>query len=187
MAATSDEFAELFDCHARTVYNYCFRRTADWSLAEDLTSAVFLEAWRRRMDMRPVTARPWLLGIATNLLRNQRRALRRYSAALSRMPRLDREVDFADDLAARMDAERVARELVKRLGRLPRAQREVVALCLLAELSYEEVAETLGIPIGTVRSRLARGRKQLAELNASEKGDGPSAEQLAATNGASGA
>jgi RNA polymerase sigma-70 factor (ECF subfamily) len=78
----------LFDRHARAVYNHCFRRTADWSMAEDLTSVVFLEAWWRRDDVRiqPDTALPWFLGIANNLLRNAHRSLRRHRAALARLP-----------------------------------------------------------------------------------------------------
>jgi DNA-directed RNA polymerase specialized sigma24 family protein len=78
----------LFDRHARAVYNHCFRRTADWSMAEDLTSVVFLEAWRRRDNVRIQrdTALPWFLGIANNLLRNAHRSLRRHRAALARLP-----------------------------------------------------------------------------------------------------
>jgi RNA polymerase sigma factor (sigma-70 family) len=184
MAATADDFTDLFDRHSRAIYNYCFRRTADWSVAEDLTSAVFLEAWRRRADLRPTTARPWLFGIATNLLRNQRRSLRRHAAALRRVPPLDRELDFADDLAARIDAERRARLLVDRLGRLPRRYRDVVGLCLLAGLTYEEAAAALGVPIGTVRSRLARARRQLSEPAARGTVDPEAGEQLTATKGA---
>src|SRR5712691_8826257 len=80
-------FGALFTRHARPVYNFCFRRTADWALAEDLTSAVFLEGWRRREQVRLAgpSALPWLLGVATNLLRNQRRSLRRYRGALARL------------------------------------------------------------------------------------------------------
>jgi RNA polymerase sigma factor (sigma-70 family) len=81
-------FGQLFERHARSVYNHCFRRTASWADAEELTSAVFVEAWRRRHDLRPIgeSARPWLLGVANNLLRNHRRSLRRHRAALARLP-----------------------------------------------------------------------------------------------------
>jgi RNA polymerase sigma factor (sigma-70 family) len=95
------------------------------------------------------------------------------------VPPLDRERDFVDDLAARLDAEREARELVDRLESLSRSHRDVVGLCVLAELTYEEAAEALGIPIGTVRSRLARARRQLAET-----ADAQPAKRLATTNGA---
>ena len=98
MEGEPEAFGILFERHARPVYNYLFRRTADWSLAEDLTSVVFLEAWRRRRDVRLQhdLALPWLLGVATNVLRNRRRSQWRYRAALERMPR-ERGEDFADD------------------------------------------------------------------------------------------
>jgi RNA polymerase sigma-70 factor (ECF subfamily) len=95
---------------------------------------------------------------------------------------VDREVDFADDLDARIDAERQARELVGRLERLPGRHRDVVGLCVLAELTYEEAALALGIPVGTVRSRLSRARRRLAL--ATEVPDRQPAERLATTNGA---
>ncbi|MYR18139.1 sigma factor, partial [Streptomyces sp. SID6137] len=67
-----DAFGRIFDRHAKTVYNHLFRRTADWSEAEDLTSAVFLHAWRRRSEVAldRDSALPWLLGIAERLLSN---------------------------------------------------------------------------------------------------------------------
>ena len=75
-------FGLLFERHARAIYN-CFRRTADWAVAEDLTSIVFLEAWRRReRELLPEKVLPWLYGIATNVIRNRRRSLRRHAAAL---------------------------------------------------------------------------------------------------------
>ena len=84
----STAFGEIFERHAKAVYNHLFRRIADWSQAEDLTSAVFLHAWRRRstvvIDREP--ALPWLLGVANQVLRNQRRATRRYRAVVARRP-----------------------------------------------------------------------------------------------------
>lgn len=84
-----DAFAGLFNRHVYAVYADCFRRSADWAAAEDLTSIVFLEAWRKRsaVDLAGVSFRSWLLGIATNVLRNQKRSRRRYRAALERLPR----------------------------------------------------------------------------------------------------
>lgn len=164
----SDDLGRLFDSYARLVYNYCFRRTGDWALAEDLTSAVFLEAWRRRgeVELSEPNARAWLLGVATNLLRNQRRSLRRHAAALGRLSLPPVEADFSDDLAARLDAEGRMREVLDLLGQMPRKHREVWALCVWSGLSYEEAAVALRVPVGTVRSRLARARARVAELAA---------------------
>jgi RNA polymerase sigma-70 factor, ECF subfamily len=158
-------FGVLFERHARAIYNYCFRRTGEWPLAEDLTSVVFLEAWRRRaaVTLAGDSALPWLYGVATNVVRNQRRAKRRYRAALQRVPR-ERPAEFVGDVEGRLDDERVMRALLEAMAKLPRAQRDVIALCLWSELSYQEAAVALGVPVGTVRSRLARARAALAEL-----------------------
>lgn len=157
-------FGELFERHAHTVYNYCFRRTADWSQAEDLTSIVFLEAWRRRHEVRLENERalPWLLGVATNVVRNAWRTKRRHRAALERIPR-EREVDFAIDVDTRLDDERQMRAVLRAVRKLPRADQDVLALCLWEGLSYEEAAVALGTPVGTVRSRLSRARARLRE------------------------
>lgn len=162
-AGDAAAFGELYDRHANAIYNHCFRGTASWSLAEDLTSAVFLQAWRHRSDVRLVgdSALPWLLGVATNLARNQQRALRRYQAALRRLPPPSSEDDFADDLAARVDDERAMRRILVLVNRLPRRDRVVLALCVWDGLSYAEAAAALGIPVGTVRSRLSRARRRL--------------------------
>jgi RNA polymerase sigma-70 factor, ECF subfamily len=164
-----DALATFFERHARAVYNYCFRRTADWGLAEDLTSAVFLEAWRRRADVAEPddSMLPWLLGVATNLLRNARRALRRYQAAQSRVPVWHTDPDFADEVARRLDAERRMRSVLEVAGRLPRQDQEVLALCGWMQLSYQDAALALRIPVGTVRSRLSRARARLRELSGS--------------------
>ncbi len=162
-AGQAAAFGALYERHARPVYNHCFRRTASWAQAEDLTSAVFLEAWRRREEVRfsGDSLLPWLLGVAANLLRNQRRALRRFRVALARLPPPAAEDDFADDVARRLDDERTMRRVLGVIGELPAKEREVLALCAWDGLSYEAAAIALGIPVGTVRSRLARARARL--------------------------
>ena len=84
-----DAFGQIFDRHAGAVYSYLFRLTANWSEAEDLTSGVFLQAWRRRAEVviDRDSSLPWLLGVARCLAQNSRRARRRYQAALARAPR----------------------------------------------------------------------------------------------------
>jgi RNA polymerase sigma factor (sigma-70 family) len=167
LAADGDAaaFGVLFERHARAVYNFCFRRTADWAVAEDLTSIVFLEAWRRRGEVRLKDGRalPWLLGVATNVLRNRRRSERRHRAALERLT-LEHSPDFADDADARLDDERRMRVALRSVSKLPQREREVIALCAWAGLSYEDAAVALGLPVGTVRSRLSRARARLREL-----------------------
>jgi RNA polymerase sigma factor (sigma-70 family) len=158
-------FGVLFERHGRAVYNFCFRRTANWAAAEDLTSIVFLEAWRRRSEVRLKDGRalPWLLGVATNVLRNRRRSERRHRAALARLP-LEQGADFADDADARLDDERRMRTTLRAVAKLPRREQEVIALCAWGGLSYEDAALALRLPVGTVRSRLSRARARLREL-----------------------
>jgi RNA polymerase sigma factor (sigma-70 family) len=72
---------------------------------------------------------------------------------------------LADDADARLDDERRMRGVLKSLGRLPGREQDVLALCAWADLSYEEAAVALGVPVGTVRSRLSRARARLRELN----------------------
>jgi RNA polymerase sigma factor (sigma-70 family) len=167
-------FGELFDRHATAVYNHLFRRTANWTEAEDLTSAVFLQAWRSRgkVAIDRESALPWLLGVANHVLRNSRRAARRYHAALARIaPDTLSAHDHADSVAAAVDDERRMAELQLAISALPRPEREVVELCTWSGLDYPAAAVALGVPLGTVKSRMHRARRRLAaSLGASPGG-----------------
>ncbi|MFD7940278.1 RNA polymerase sigma factor [Streptomyces sp. NPDC059755] len=170
-AGESSAFAELFDDYARAVYNHAFRLTADWSTAEDVMAATFMEAWRLRdrVDPEGGSLRPWLLGIATNTARNQYRSNRRYRAAAGAAAAAELSVpDHADEVADRIDDRRRLATALTALAGLRRPEREVVALCLGEGLDYEAAAEALGIPVGTVASRLSRARKKLRALAADE-------------------
>ncbi|GAA3516041.1 RNA polymerase sigma factor [Actinocatenispora rupis] len=156
-------FGAVFDEHAPAVYRYAVRVTADRAGAEDVVSLTFLEAWRLRARLRPDggSLLPWLYGIATNVLRNTARSARRHQAALSRMPAADRVPDFADDLVGRLaDADALAAARAA-LSRLRPAERDVFTLCVWEGLDYAAAAEALGVPVGTVRSRLSRARTRL--------------------------
>jgi RNA polymerase sigma factor (sigma-70 family) len=158
----TEAFGLLFERHAGNIYGYCFRRTGDWALAEDLTSVTFLEAWRRRdVDLLPGKVTAWLFGIATNVLRGQRRALRRYAAALKRFPDIESEHDFAADVVNRIDAERKMHDVLSVISELPAREQEVVALIAWQGLSQIDVAFALGVPAATVRTRLLRARVRL--------------------------
>jgi RNA polymerase sigma-70 factor (ECF subfamily) len=172
-ARNKDAFGRLFDLYGRRVYAYCLRRTADQSTAEDLMSATFLEAWRRAPDFRVVdgSALPWLFGIATNLLRNERRSLRRYGAALSRYVQEARVQSAYGEKDAADERERLA-ELLTQLKRLPAPELEAVVLCLWEGLSGRAASEALNVPETTIRTRLARARTR---LRASRGSDGASA------------
>ena len=160
-----DALGELFRRHAVPIYNYCFRRLGDWGAAEDMVSIVFLEAWRKRDTViRPGKVLPWLYGVATNASRNRRRSERRYASALRRLPAERPTPDLSDDAGARIDDEQQMRSLLAQISRLSRGEQDVLALCAWSELSYGDAASALGIPVGTVRSRLSRARAHLTEL-----------------------
>lgn len=165
-AGDPDAFRELFDEHVRSVYNHALRLTGNWGVAEDVVSLTFLEAWRlrQRVDVSAGTGslRPWLLGIATNVARNVRRAARRHDGALARLPGPQVVPDLAEEVTARIhDRERLALA-VAALAALRQPEREVVSLCVWSGLDYAQAAQALGVPVGTVRSRLSRARRKLA-------------------------
>ncbi|MFG2062121.1 RNA polymerase sigma factor [Micromonospora sp. NPDC048871] len=165
-AGDTDAFGELFDEHADAIHRHAVWSEGDPVLAEDVVSLTFLEAWRIRESLHPdgESLRPWLLGIATNVLRNRRRAARRHRAALRRVPVRDTVPDFADDVVGRMhDADQLA-AAVAALRALRRADREVFLMCVWSQLDYAAAAEALGVPVGTVRSRLSRARTRLRAL-----------------------
>lgn len=162
-----EAYSVLFERHARSVYNFCFRRTADWATAEDLVSDVFLETWRRREQVEITSSAdsllPWLLGVATNMLRRRARASRRLKHALSRLSPNKDEPDPAEDTVARLADEQRMREVLDLVEKLPAHELDVVALYYWAGLDYRGVAQALDLPIGTVRSRLSRARASLRE------------------------
>ncbi|KJY30316.1 RNA polymerase sigma factor [Streptomyces sp. NRRL S-495] len=159
-------FGELFDQAADDLYRYAVRVSGDWAVAEDIVQLTFLEAWRLRHKLResdePV--RPWLFGVAANVLRNTTRAARRHRAAMERLPPRDVVPDFADELVGRLDDSAQLAAARRALERLRKAEREVFGLCVWAGLDYASAAEALGVPIGTVRSRLSRARTKLRAL-----------------------
>jgi RNA polymerase sigma factor (sigma-70 family) len=167
----TEAFGVLFDRHAKAVYNFLFRRTGNWSEAEDLTSAVFLQAWRRRAEvvLDRESALPWLLRTADYTVRNEWRSKRRYRNSLPSFRLLvTDQPDHADDVSARLDDQREAKVLRQALRKLPKHEREVIELCSWAGLDQQAAAIALDIPVGTVKSRLSRARKRLRDLTAAD-------------------
>ncbi|HVX20425.1 MAG TPA: RNA polymerase sigma factor [Acidimicrobiales bacterium] len=159
-------FAVLFDRHGRAVASYLAHR-APASAVEDLVSETFLAAFRSRdrYDLGQPDARPWLLGVATNVLRHHWRAEGRRRALVERLRRWapdcgDPPAAGADAASSWPDADRVRRAL----NRLDPGTRDAVMLLAVADLTYDEIARSLGVPVGTVRSRIFRGRRRLREL-----------------------
>jgi RNA polymerase sigma factor (sigma-70 family) len=156
-------FGVIFERHFWAIHDY-LRRRLDRQLADELASQTFLIGFDRRaaFDPRRVSARPWLFGIATNLVREHRRSEIRELRALAELAP-EPELAF-EGIESRLDAERMRGRLAAALAELPREEADVLLLLVWAELDQPEIAEALAIPRGTVKSRLsrARGRVQAA-------------------------
>jgi RNA polymerase sigma-70 factor (ECF subfamily) len=159
-------FEPIFDRHFTAVHRYLHRR-AGRDLADELAAQTFAVAFACRASHRGAgTALPWLYGIATNLLRRNHRAERRQLRAYARSG-VDRWVAHDDDTAARVDDEALGPRLAGALAAMRPRERDVLLLYALADLSYEEIALALEVPVGTVRTWLHRARevaqRELAE------------------------
>jgi RNA polymerase sigma factor (sigma-70 family) len=163
-------FGLLFDRHAPAIYRYIARRLGP-DAADDLSSEVFLIAFRRRgsYDLAQPGARPWLYGIATNLISRRSRDETRFLRAIARMSVSPAAESVADQVTERVDAQALSGRLAAALASLPGPHRDTLLL-VASGLSHEEVARALGIPAGTVASRLARARRK---LRAALGGDNP--------------
>jgi RNA polymerase sigma-70 factor (ECF subfamily) len=175
LAVTSGDstaFGELFRRHASTVANYCAYRNGTFRDAEDLTATVFLEAWRsrERLVVGEPGALPLLFGIAAHVAAHHRRGTARRLRAIARLAHSDSPghsrlagTDPSDEICTRLDAQRDARLVHRALSRLSPGQRAAVELCFMGDLTTEQAALTLGVPVGTVKSRLSRARTILQE------------------------
>ena len=148
-----DAFGRVFDRHVAAVHAFAQRRVGR-DLAEEVTAEAFARAFaaRARYDARHDVALPWLLGIASNVMRRHWRSERRRLDAYARAAGQERRDAAPPDVDG---------EVLRAVARLPRRQREVLLLAAWADLSYAEIARALGLPVGTVRSRLARARSTL--------------------------
>ncbi|MET9515179.1 sigma-70 family RNA polymerase sigma factor [Streptomyces sp. NPDC002994] len=154
-------FAGLYDRYAADIHRYAARRLGEGA-ADDITAETFLIAFRsrRRYDTARGNARPWLYGIAANLIGKQRRGEERALRAMARTG----DDPVAASWSERCD-ERIAAQapLAGALAGLSSGDRHVLLLVAWADLGYQEVAEALHIPLGTVRSRLNRARRKVRE------------------------
>jgi RNA polymerase sigma factor (sigma-70 family) len=159
-------FAALFDRHHRTVHRYVSLR-AGVAVGDDLMSETFLVAFeqRDRFDPDRGDARAWLLGIATVLLRKHARVeATAWRGMLASHLAAVLDDDAIDAAGARIDAAHDVRRMSRALTRLPAGDRDVLLLHAWADLDYRGIADALGIPIGTVRSRLNRARRKLRRV-----------------------
>jgi RNA polymerase sigma factor (sigma-70 family) len=158
-----EAFAAIFERHFDEIHRYLRRRHPPD--ADELAAEVFIIAFdaRNRFRSDSASARPWLYGIASHVLSRRRRAERRALRAHAR--RAGRAAGGRDEYAeadARADAQRRSAAVAAAVAGLPDADRDTLLLYALSDLTYEEVAQALDVPVGTVRSRLARARSRAA-------------------------
>ena len=163
-AGDSDAFALIFRRHGDAVYTQCARRIGTYDAADDLVALVFLEAWRCRRKVRFVdgSLRPWLFVTAQHVAAHHLRSTTRRGSMLRRLtPPIDIDGSSDDAVVTRLDAQALAPLLAKALSTLTIGEQQVVALCDLAQYQQQEAAVALGLPLGTVKSRLSRAHRKL--------------------------
>ncbi|MEF3403253.1 RNA polymerase sigma factor [Agromyces sp. CCNWLW203] len=166
-SGTEASFGVVYDRYRARIFRKAYSRVLDRTDAEDVVAVVFLEAWRRRRDVRFVDGSllPWLLVVTTNVSLNADRSARRYRRLLAKLPAAEHELDPSHEVGDRLDSERMSQQITAALQRLGASDRRIVDLCLVDQLPMATVASVLDLPVGTVKSRLSRARAKLqAEL-----------------------
>lgn len=158
-ACDKDAFADLYDRHAPVVYGICRRILADPAAAEDVTQSVFTMLWAKPTAFAGGNFSAWI----TRVARNAALDVLRSAAVRTREPEMPSDVvaggDLEDEVVARVQSSAIAGALAQ----LPHDQREAIEQAYFGGLSYREVAERLGTPLGTVKSRIRNGLRQLWE------------------------
>jgi RNA polymerase sigma factor (sigma-70 family) len=159
-------FGAIYDRHCDSIYRYLARRLDSRELTEDLMSTVFLEAWRcrARASIENGSPLPWLFGIARMILRRNARTAVRARRAFARLTAEHVQADHADGVAEAIDREADARRVLAAFRRLRKIDQDVIELCLWQGLDHASVSLSLGVPVGTVKSRLSRARARLQNI-----------------------
>lgn len=166
-AGNADAFGTLFDRHADALFRFCLSACGSWHDAEELVSIAFMEAWRKRGTIRLErdSLLPWLIGVAAKSNLNRARTAKRHRALLEKLPCAGESTAFELQVAEVLDAQALSGRLLDAAG-LSVAERSVAVLCLMFDFTYSDAARALGIPVGTIRSRLNRARKKLGAVSA---------------------
>jgi RNA polymerase sigma-70 factor (ECF subfamily) len=169
LAGDLDAFNRLVELHQRAVFNLCLRMVGSAAAAEDATQDAFISAYRNIRTFRGGNVRPWLMRIAANACTDElRRRARRPALSLDTPPPgADEPIDVPDAApgpeAQALRAEQAA-VVQSALLKLPHDQRLAVVMCDMQGYAYEEIAEATRVSLGTVKSRIARGREKLRAL-----------------------
>jgi RNA polymerase sigma factor (sigma-70 family) len=164
-AGDPDAFGAVFDEHRDRVFGQALRLMRSKDDAEDATALVFLEAWRRRDAVRVVDGSiiGWLLVTTNFVTKNLARTARRYRAAMATLPPPQPSPDFSLEVDDRLDSGARAAQARAAFARLTRNDQDVITLCVLEAMTVLAASMVLGVPAGTVKSRLSRAKQRLAE------------------------
>lgn len=164
----TQRFTTIVERHMAEIFRYLSKRVG--TDAEDLTAETFAIAFKRRAAYDPMRrdAKPWLYGIATNLLRQHRRTERRQLAAYARTAssRGDKSTgeDTAEDVVTYLETEALTARAAWAFSQLNESHRDALYLIGVAGLTFQEAAEALDLTLGTLHSRVARARQALRDL-----------------------
>ena len=163
VAGTESSFGIIFDRYRHLVFRRAYARVLNVADAEDIVAVVFLEAWRKRGDVRFVdgSLRAWLLVVTVNVTMNRERTNRRYRRLLAKLPPAGAEPDPSIAVLERLEVAHLSAELKRAVQKLSAQDQQIVELSLLEELPMATVAAALDLPIGTVKAKLSRARKRL--------------------------
>ncbi|MGH1525833.1 RNA polymerase sigma factor [Leifsonia sp. L25] len=161
-------FGAFFEAHRDRVLWHAMRSVGSFHDAEDIAALVFLEAWRKKDTVRIVdgSVLPWLLVTTNYVARNFSRARHRHRRAMQSVPAAGHHDDFAPAVNDRIDAEPQRAAVRAAFARLSAREQDVVSLCVIQGMTNADAASVLGIPAGTVKSRLSRAKTKLANLTA---------------------
>lgn len=155
----------LVEAHAPAVYRVARSIVRDPGLAEDVVQETMIRAWRSREQLRdPRRERVWILRIAHNTAVSSLRRVRDHATDPTMLPDRPQYLDPGDQITARDDLSRMA----EILGNLDELSRSILVLRDLETLSYEEIADTLEVPLSTVKTRLLRARRELQRVARAE-------------------
>ena len=168
LAASLDDpehFSTIVDRHFGAIFRYVARRVGQEE-ADDLAAETFATAFgnRRNYDLDRPDSLPWLYGIATNLLRHHRRSEQRRLIAYARTQVASLDKDESDEVVRRLDATSELAKLALALVEIDADNRDALHLVAISGLSFDDAATALGVPVGTVHSRVARARSRLRDL-----------------------
>lgn len=183
-----DAFNQLVTRHERAVYSVCYRMLRDGALAEDATQDAFIRVWNSIDSFRGGIVRPWILRIATNRTYDILRAqARRPAQSLDAQP-FESETEWTSQADAVEHPESFAARgelsafLESALAGLPEDQRLAIVLSDVQGYPYDEIAEIMNVAVGTVKSRISRGRSRLREVLRASPGGMELVERFARLN-----